>query len=103
VIQTVRPTADLGTEKAKESAICALLRIENCISTAFSRFAHFVAGGKVLNKEHSRFLLKMRVTGNSETLVPLTRLDSVKTRNAAIEIFNDKEISDHILRKLPSE
>jgi hypothetical protein len=56
-----------------------------------------MAGGKVLNKEHSRFLLKMRVTGYSETPLPQTRLDTVKTQDAAMQIFNDKEISIDIL------
>jgi len=80
----MRPTADLGTDVGKESAIYVLLRIEHCIGTAVSRCDDCVAGGQVLIKEHSRFLLKMRVTGYCETLVPLTTLDSVKTQNAAI-------------------
>jgi len=80
----MRPIADLGTEVAKESAICALLRIEHFINTAVSRCDNCVTGGQVLNKEHSRFLLKTRGTGYSETLVPLATLDSVQTQNAAI-------------------
>jgi hypothetical protein len=66
------PAADLGRALAKERATCVLLRIEHCISTAVSRFVDCVAGGQVFNKEHSRFLLKMRVTGYSEKPVRLT-------------------------------
>jgi len=43
----MRPAADLGTKVAKESATCALLRIEYCVSTAVSRCADCVAGGQV--------------------------------------------------------